>query len=384
MDNGAAALRVAEKLQAKPAPEVSALQKPGDVGKHSCLKVELTDSKVGGEGGERVVCDLGSCRGDHAEQCALPGARDADNPDVCHQLELQLQPALLALLAGLTNHRAVVHVGLEAGVSPPAFASRRKQCLLPIMDEFRHGKVTLLSVFEVDDGAWWHTDLEVVAARPGGVVACPRRSISCPEVNTAAECLQGADRGVSHGPYVATSPSISAPRAALRHKLLSPESHTAVAAITGLDKYSGSVKGSDLHRKPLSPRPVRLLLVLVPVIVPVLVKVLIPGFIRCRSLCRLSGFSLPFLRALPSAGLLDDLGGGVILRLRLLVHPVKIPLAELPIQWDRLGGILLRHWQPRTHLHGLCQTQAVAASWVMVQGSPRPSPGPVRSKPTSL
>ena len=117
----AGTLDVAQELVAEPAPLAGTFDQPGDVGDHEVgLVVERHDPEVGLERRERVVGDLRLGGRDHADQRALAGVGEADQRDVGHQLQLELEPALLAVLALLGEARRPPPVAEELGVAAPA------------------------------------------------------------------------------------------------------------------------------------------------------------------------------------------------------------------------------------------------------------------------
>ena len=109
---------------AEASPLAGALDQAGDVG-HDVLGavVEAHDAEVGLERGERVVGDLGLGGRDAADERGLAHVREPDQRHVGQQLELEAQPALLALLALLGERRRPAAVGEEPGVAPPAPAA---------------------------------------------------------------------------------------------------------------------------------------------------------------------------------------------------------------------------------------------------------------------
>ena len=73
--------------------------------------------------GERVVGDLRLGRRHGRDQRRLPRVGEPHQRHVGHQLELHVQPELLALLALLGERRRPPAVGEEARVAPPALAA---------------------------------------------------------------------------------------------------------------------------------------------------------------------------------------------------------------------------------------------------------------------
>ena len=114
-------LDVAQELVAEAAALAGALDEAGDVGDDELGGVvEAHDAEVRLERRERVVGDLRLGRRDHADQRALADVGEADEGDVGHQLQLELEPALLAVLALLGEARRPAPVAEELGVAAPA------------------------------------------------------------------------------------------------------------------------------------------------------------------------------------------------------------------------------------------------------------------------
>ena len=120
-------LDVAEELVPEPTALARPLDQPGDVGDDELVVVvEAHHAEVGLERRERVVGDLRLGRRDDADQRALADVREPDQGDVGHQPDLQLEPALLAVLALLGERRRPAAVGEEAGRCPVRRARRRR------------------------------------------------------------------------------------------------------------------------------------------------------------------------------------------------------------------------------------------------------------------
>ena len=85
-------------------------------------------AEVGLEGGEGVVGDLGLGRGDPRDERALAGVGEADQRHVGHQLELEVEPALLPHLALLGEARgATAVVDRNRALPLPALPPLRRQ-----------------------------------------------------------------------------------------------------------------------------------------------------------------------------------------------------------------------------------------------------------------
>ena len=112
----------------RPLPFARALDEPGDVGDDELgVVAEPHHAEVGLERGERVVGDLGLGRRDAGDQRALADVREADERDVGHQLQLEPQPALLAVLALLGERRRPPPVATGSGRCPGLLGRRRRR-----------------------------------------------------------------------------------------------------------------------------------------------------------------------------------------------------------------------------------------------------------------
>ncbi len=84
---------------------------------------DVYDAEMGLERGEGIVGDLRRGGRDPGDEGGLSGVRPPDEGDVGEQLQLEVEPALLAALALLGKGWGSQPVGEEAGVAPPAATS---------------------------------------------------------------------------------------------------------------------------------------------------------------------------------------------------------------------------------------------------------------------
>ena len=120
-------LDVAQELVAEALALRGALDQAGDVGHDELGAVapgaQPDHAEMRLQRGERVVRDL-RLGGRHGrDQRRLPRVGEPDQRHVGHQLELHVQPELLALLALLGERGRPAAVGEEARVAPPALAA---------------------------------------------------------------------------------------------------------------------------------------------------------------------------------------------------------------------------------------------------------------------
>ena len=127
-----------------------------------------TTPRCGIERGERVVGDLRLGRRDGGDQGGLAGVGEAHQGHVGHELELHVEPALLALLALLGEGRGPAAVGEEAGIAPPALAALGDQEAVAVTGQVAlHGPLAVAHHGADRDG-----DDDVLA--PGAVPLLPR------------------------------------------------------------------------------------------------------------------------------------------------------------------------------------------------------------------
>ena len=118
-------------------PPVRVLDEPRDVGHDEPLAARLRDSQVGRERRERIVGDLRRGRRQPGQQRGLPGVRKPHEADVGDRAELQLQPAILALLSRLGRLRHPVLRTREPHVAASAASASGDDGLRPLSHEVR-------------------------------------------------------------------------------------------------------------------------------------------------------------------------------------------------------------------------------------------------------
>ena len=137
----------------RPRPSAAPSIRPGHVGDHEGRLAGGDHAEVGDEGGERVVGDLGPRPRDRGDQRRLAGAREADQADVGHDLELE---AYDELVAGLTQQREPGGLALgggEGGVAEAAAAAGGDDQGGPVADEVGQRRAVLgLDERAVGDG----------------------------------------------------------------------------------------------------------------------------------------------------------------------------------------------------------------------------------------
>jgi hypothetical protein len=224
---------VAEELVTEPATLAGTLDEAGDVGHHHLeAVVEPDHAEVGFQRRERVVGHLGLGRRDGADEGALAGVGEADQRDVGHELQLELQPALLPVLALLGEARGPAAVGQELGVPPAAPPAGRRHPPVALADEVGED---LSGVEVAHDGALGHTDLQVGATLAVEILALAVHTVAGPAVRMVPEGQQRGHVAVGDQPDVAPLAPIAPVRPAVDHRPLPPEADAAGATVASLD-----------------------------------------------------------------------------------------------------------------------------------------------------
>ena len=223
-------LDVAEELVAEaPALRGRPSMRPGDVGDDELVLVEADDAEVRLERGEGVVGDLRLGRAELAEiRGRLPGVREADEGGVGDELQLEAEPALLAVLALLGEARRPPGVGQEAGVAPARPGRRGRRGTSRRGGRGRRGPSPSRSRTIVPSGT---ATTEVDAGAAGALVARAVGAGGGPAVGVVAEGEQRGDVAVGPEPDVAALAAVAAVGAALRDVGLPPERDRAGAAV---------------------------------------------------------------------------------------------------------------------------------------------------------
>ena len=217
----AGTLDVAQELVAEPAALAGAFDQAGNVGDHEVgLVVERHDPEVGLERGERVVGDLRLGGRDHADQRALAGVGEADQRDVCHQLQLELEPALLAVLALLGEARRPPPVVEELGVAAPASPAGGGEEAIAVVEQLGQHFVR---VEVLHDRALRHLDLERLAAPAVQILALAVNTAAGTTVRMVTEGEQRRHVVIGHQPHVAALAAVAAIGPAHDDRTLAPK-----------------------------------------------------------------------------------------------------------------------------------------------------------------
>ena len=205
--------------------------RPGNVGEHELVVLPAHDTEVRLQRRERIVGDLGLGRAHDGDQRRLPRVREADERGVGQQLELQLEPALLAVLALLREARRPARVRQEPRVPAPALSATRREPRVAVVQEVGEQ----LAVHRAHDGSFGNVDHEIGAALAVQLLTLAVRTRPRLAVGMVAEREQRGDVAVRTQPDVAAAPAVTAVGPALRNVRLPPEPDAARAAVAPLD-----------------------------------------------------------------------------------------------------------------------------------------------------
>src|SRR6516162_3013084 len=110
-----------QELMAEPMTAMGAFDEPGDIGNDEAAVIAQADNaEIGRQRGEGVVGDFGPCGGDARDERGFAGIREANEPDVREQLQLEAEIFDLARLARLYLARRAVGRRSESRVAQPS------------------------------------------------------------------------------------------------------------------------------------------------------------------------------------------------------------------------------------------------------------------------
>ncbi len=207
------ALDVAEKAVPEASAGAGPFDQAGDVGHHELEVVESDHSQVRLQGGERIVGDLRSGGGDAGDEGALPRVREPHQRHVGHELELQVQPALLTDLGLFRERRSSPSVGQEASVAAAALTAPGGQPAVPFHDQIG---------YDVAPGITDHRPLGNRYLQVGAGLAMPpfAHSVTAPAglaMGMVPEPVEGRGVAVGHQPDGAPVAPVPAVGAAFGH-----------------------------------------------------------------------------------------------------------------------------------------------------------------------
>src|SRR5690606_26676129 len=197
----------------------------------AAMVAQLHDAEVRCQRRERVVRNFRRCGGHGGEERRLPCVRLADEPDVCDELQLERDPARLALAADFPLARCTIRRRRERGIAAPAATAFRDDQLLPILDQLAE-HVAGCDVAHDRTDRYAQNEIRTVLARPvlPLSVLAPLRAVALlvAVVEERRElCIRAQDA-------VTAPPAVAARGAAERHERLAPPRLRTRAAGPGL------------------------------------------------------------------------------------------------------------------------------------------------------
>ena len=164
----ARALDVREEVVPEPGAVAGALDQPGDVGDDQLALLALEHAEHRRERRERIVGDLRRGARQARQQRGLARVRQAHEADVREQLQLQLEPALLAGQPALGEARRLARGRGEALVALAAAAAARDRGALAVREQLpaAPAEVAVVVLERADLGAGRHADLSVSPSAP--------------------------------------------------------------------------------------------------------------------------------------------------------------------------------------------------------------------------
>ena len=232
VDEHAGAFDVPQKVIPQTHARMRALDEAGDVGQHHILIIHHGHAQVGLQRGEGIVRDLGFGPGDGGQQGAFARVGHANDADVCDELQLQPQPALLARLALFGDAGGLIGGGAERVIAAAAPAAPGHQQLFARLQQLAQ-KFAGVRVVNLDAGRYGHFDGLAAGALLVGAAA-----VLAPfglEMHLERKMVQGVVAFAGDEVDVAPAAAAAARGPATGHEFLAAKRNDAVAAIAALD-----------------------------------------------------------------------------------------------------------------------------------------------------
>ena len=223
-----AALDVAQELEAEALTLARALDQAGNVGDGIARLAGVDHTEVRVQGGEGVVGDLGLGRGHRRDQAGLAGRGIADQRNVGHGLEFEVDITLEAEGTEQREAGSLALGGGERGVTQSALATG-------CHDKAQAGLVhveKLVALHVLDDGADGHQEFANLGVAAVAVVTHAGAAVFGAAVRGAMVTEQCGGALVGDEDEVATVTAVTAVRAGERLELLSLYRDTAIASVT--------------------------------------------------------------------------------------------------------------------------------------------------------
>ena len=224
----ARALQMLEEAVTQTGAFRRAFNQPRNIRDHKAAGiVHPHHAQVGMQRGERIIRHLGTRRRHRADKGGLARVGHAQQAHVRQHLQLQLQSALLALLARRALARRAVGGGFEMDVAQAALAAARNHDALAVVGQVRH---QLARVVVGNHRAHRHLQFDIVAALAVAIGAATAFSVFRQVFFDETELHQSVDVFIRHRVHAAALAAVAAVRAAEGNELLSAETGHAVAA----------------------------------------------------------------------------------------------------------------------------------------------------------
>ncbi len=219
-----------QKVVAQAGPLGRPLDNAGDVRHDEGLPLADPDNpKIRDQGCKVVVCNLGPRRRYHRKKGGFADIREADQPNVREQLQLERHIKLLARQAGLGETRRLTGRGCKMGVAPAAVAAlcRDKGLVVrQVLDD-------LAGFLVAQERAARHADDQVFAVLALHALAHAVFAVRGGIFFLISEIQQGGQVVVNAEHDRAAAPAVAAVGAARSDIFLAVEADLAVAALTG-------------------------------------------------------------------------------------------------------------------------------------------------------
>jgi len=222
-------------------PQALALAGAGDQAGHVGDGVHLgpcgDDAEVGLQGGERVVGDFRAGGREYRDERGLPRAREADQADIGHRLELEHDVGALTRFAEQREAGCFAGTGGQRAVAQPAASAAGSHVACAGTDEVCQHH----AVLGQHHGAGRNAQLEALAVGAVAVVTLAGAAVAGLGVRAEVKIEQGVNVVVDHQGDVATVTTVATVRATQRLVLLSVDRGAPVPAVAGLQVQDGAV-----------------------------------------------------------------------------------------------------------------------------------------------
>ena len=232
VDEEASTLDVAEELKAEAVALVCALDEARKISHDVGVVPGLDDAEDRLQRGEGIVRDLRLRARDRGEQRRLASIGQTDKADVGEQLQLEIDPDLLAALAALGDVRRLVAGRGEVRVPAAALTAHGDPQPHAFLREFTDD-LTCCAVSH--DGARRYTQFEVGAVATMLLGRSTVTAMISPVLFLVPELPEAVDRAINHEHDIAPAATITAVGAAPGYVLLPAEADKPMPTISGSD-----------------------------------------------------------------------------------------------------------------------------------------------------